>query len=136
MSRRPFIPLEDTQHTSKSTSSTANVSRWVWPRDPQVGGHALLDMRHSTIQRWLSHSETDIKSAGKWRRTLVSARVFRQAAGRREGVFGHLEASKLSWPTRDKTFRTACTPLVAAGHDPQPAPILGMPLSNTFFFMF
>jgi len=42
------------------------------------------------VERWLSHSEADIKSASKWLCTLVSASVSPQAAGRREGVFGQL----------------------------------------------
>ena len=117
MSRRPFIPLEVMRHTSKSTSPTANANRWVWPRDARVGGHALLDMRYSTIQHWLSHSETDIKSVGDRWCTLVSARVFRQLAGRREGVFAQLNL-QVELAHKGQSLWTACALLAAAGHDP------------------
>ena len=89
---RSFIALEDTQPPVSMIDPT-NRPRLLKTAAGvdcvsllEVGGHALLDTRRSTVKRWLGHSEADIRSAGKQFSTLVSAHVFRQLAGRSKEV--------------------------------------------------
>jgi hypothetical protein len=124
---RSFIPLEDTQppvHINLSnrlrrlvTAAGVDDAEYL-----EVGGHALLDTRRSTVKRWLGHSEADIRSAGKQFSTLVSAHVFRQLAGRSKSV----QATGWWAAHKDTDFHTADELMVAAGHEPNPPLFFGM----------
>ena len=90
---RSFIPLEDTQPPVDIDQSNRRrrllCAAKVDNADHlELGGHALLDTRRSTVKRWLGHSEADITSVGAQMSTLVSAHVFRQLAGRSKEVAG------------------------------------------------
>ena len=121
---RSFIPLEDTQPPVDIDQSkrrrrllcAANADHL------ELGGHALLDTRRSTVKRWLGHSEADITSVGAQMSTLVSAHVFRQLARRSKEV----QATDWWAAHKDTDFHTADELMVAAGHEPNPPLFFGM----------
>jgi hypothetical protein len=124
---RSFIALEDTQPpVSIDPTNRPRLLKTAAGVDCvsllEVGGHALLDTRRSTVKRWLGHSEADIRSAGKQFSTLVSAHVFRQLAGRSKEV----QATDWWAAHKDTDFHTADELMVAAGHEPNPPLFFGM----------
>ena len=124
---RSFIPLEDTQPPVDIDQSNRRrrllCAAKVDNADHlELGGHALLDTRRSTVKRWLGHSEADITSVGAQMSTLVSTHVFRQLARRSKEV----QATDWWAAHKDTDFHTADELMVAAGHEPNPPLFFGM----------